>query len=153
MTRENVQFSNILVAIDGSEQSTKAAEYAISITKKYNAQLIALCVIDVSRITPDSSIFVTSPIYPLVALEGLREQAQQWLDKIGKLAEPFNIHFKSEIDQSTSVAATIIDYAERNNINLIVLGTKGRSGFKKLLLGSVASGVITYAYCPVIVIK
>ena len=43
--------------------------------------------------------------------------------------------------------------AEENDINLIVIGTRGLSGFKKLLLGSVATHVITYAHCPVLVVK
>jgi nucleotide-binding universal stress UspA family protein len=57
------------------------------------------------------------------------------------------------IGTSTSVEAAIVDYAEKNNIDLIVLGTKGYSGIKKLLLGSVASAVLTYAHCPVMVIR
>jgi nucleotide-binding universal stress UspA family protein len=52
-----------------------------------------------------------------------------------------------------SVLSTILDYAEEQNINLIVVGTTGRSGIKKMLLGSVASGLVTYALCPVLVIK
>jgi nucleotide-binding universal stress UspA family protein len=52
-----------------------------------------------------------------------------------------------------SVIAEIVDYAENNNIDLIVIGTRGRSGVRRLLLGSVASGVVTYAHCPVLVIK
>jgi nucleotide-binding universal stress UspA family protein len=47
----------------------------------------------------------------------------------------------------------ILEYAEEKNIDLIVVGTTGRSGFKKLLLGSVASSVVTYAHCPVIVVR
>jgi nucleotide-binding universal stress UspA family protein len=47
----------------------------------------------------------------------------------------------------------IVEYAENKNINLIVVGTRGISGFKKLLLGSVASGIVTYAHCPVLVVK
>jgi hypothetical protein len=42
-----------------------------------------------------------------------------------------------------------VEYVERKNIDLIVMGTRGRSGFKRLLLGSTASGVVTYAHCPV----
>ena len=52
-----------------------------------------------------------------------------------------------------SVPDTIIDYAENQNIDLIVVGSRGRSDFKKLLLGSVASTIVTYATCPVLVTK
>jgi nucleotide-binding universal stress UspA family protein len=64
-----------------------------------------------------------------------------------------NIQFKSQIEKSMSVEGIIVDYAEQENIDLIVAGTKGRSGFTKLLLGSVASKVVTYAHCPVLVVK
>jgi nucleotide-binding universal stress UspA family protein len=57
------------------------------------------------------------------------------------------------IDGLLSAEATIVDYAESQNINLIVVGTRGRSGFSKVLLGSVASKVVTYAHCPVLVVK
>jgi len=43
--------------------------------------------------------------------------------------------------------------AEKEKVDLIVVGTRGRSGFKKLLLGSVASGVVNYAHCPVLIVK
>jgi nucleotide-binding universal stress UspA family protein len=46
-----------------------------------------------------------------------------------------------------------VKYAEDKEIDLIVVGTRGRTGIKKILLGSVASGVVTYAHCPVIVVK
>jgi nucleotide-binding universal stress UspA family protein len=52
-----------------------------------------------------------------------------------------------------AVYGEIIQYAEKENIELIVIGTRGKSGFKKLLLGSTASGVVTYANCPVLVTK
>jgi nucleotide-binding universal stress UspA family protein len=53
----------------------------------------------------------------------------------------------------TAVVPAVVDYAEKNKVDLIVTGTKGRSGLTKLLLGSVASGVVTYASCPVMVVK
>jgi nucleotide-binding universal stress UspA family protein len=52
-----------------------------------------------------------------------------------------------------SIVAEIVGYAESENVNLIVIGTRGRSGLKRMFLGSVASGVVTYAHCPVLVVK
>jgi nucleotide-binding universal stress UspA family protein len=64
-----------------------------------------------------------------------------------------DIQFKSQIEESMSVADTIVDFAENQNIDLIVVDSRGRSGFTKLLLGSVASTVVTYTTCPVLVTK
>jgi nucleotide-binding universal stress UspA family protein len=47
----------------------------------------------------------------------------------------------------------MLDYAEEQNINLIVVGTRGRSGIKKMLLGSIASELVTHAASPVLVVK
>jgi nucleotide-binding universal stress UspA family protein len=66
------------------------------------------------------------------------------------------VNVKVEIVASpAAVVPAIVDYAEKNKVDLIITGTKGRrrSGLAKLLLGSVASGIVTYANCPVMVIK
>jgi nucleotide-binding universal stress UspA family protein len=52
-----------------------------------------------------------------------------------------------------SVEGAIVNYAERENVDLIIIGTRGRSGITRMLLGSVASEVVTYAHCPVMVVK
>jgi nucleotide-binding universal stress UspA family protein len=165
-TRRN--FSKILVAIDGSEISMKAAVYAVDIANRKangvgNVQLIGLTVIDLTKIS--SSFYATaSGYYGAKELEEKRKEAQQWLDKVEKLAveensnnnnDVNNIQFKSEIieDPISKVGSAIVDYAERENIDLIVIGTRGRTGFKKMLLGSVASDVVTYSHCPVLVVK
>src|SRR5918912_3868691 len=152
------KFSKILVAIDGSEHSMKAAEYAIDLARDNKAQLIALTVLDITKIGYAASAFIASPMHGLDELEQKRKEAHEWLDKVGKLISPqkandYDIQFKSQIEESMSVSGTIVEFAENQNIDLIVVGSRGRSGFKKLLLGSVASRVVTYASCPVLVIK
>lgn len=149
-------FSKILVAIDGSQPSIDAADYAIEMAKKNNnSQLIALTVLDTSTPRRLSSSFITAPTYGLKELEE-RKRAQKWLESISNKVQAIekNIQYKAEIiEGSISVEGTIVDYAENENIDLIVIGTRGRSGFKRMLLGSVASKVVTYATCPVLVIK
>jgi nucleotide-binding universal stress UspA family protein len=149
-------FSKILVAIDGSEISMKAAVYAIDIVKKNKSQLIALTILDISTPRRISSSFITAPTYGLKELEEKRKEAQQWLDKFEKLAaKENNVKLKTEIveDPISRIGSAIVDYAERENVDLIVIGSRGRTGFKKMLLGSTAYGVVTYATCPVIVVK
>ena len=140
-------FSKILVAIDGSDSSMDAADYAISLSKEFNnAELYALHVIraDVDLFGPhETSEFMTT----------MRNEGEKYLNKVRLKTNEKNIQIKTEIISSTNTAGGIVDYAEENKIDLIVIGTRGRTGFKKLLLGSVASHVVTYAHCPVLVVK
>ena len=164
---KGTEFSKILVAIDGSETSMRAAKYAIDLSKIQNQQenqekttaveLIALVVIDLTKL-PDSFLATTSGYYGTMELEEKRKEAQHWLDKVRTLAEEQNYDigaFKSVIieDISSRVGHAIVNHAESRSIDLIVIGTRGKSGLKKMLLGSVASDVVTYAHCPVIVIR
>jgi nucleotide-binding universal stress UspA family protein len=156
--KTNTKFSKILVAIDGSDHSMKAAQYAIDIARDNKAQLTALTVLDITKIGYAASAFIASPTHGLDELERKRKEAQEWLDKIAKLIASHKkandeIQFKSRIEESMSVAGTIVEFAENQSMDLIVVGSRGRSGFTKLLLGSVASTVVTYATCPVLVIK
>lgn len=75
-------------------------------------------------------------------------------DKISKKGINSIIRLKTDfILTAMSIPHAIVDYAQANNIDLIVVGTRGRSGLKRVLLGSVASGVVTYSSCPVLVTK
>jgi nucleotide-binding universal stress UspA family protein len=71
--------------------------------------------------------------------------------KWNALEKDKNIRVRTELIASPSVVGGIADFADNENVDLIVVGTKGRSGLKKMLLGSVASGIIKYAHCPVVV--
>ncbi len=80
--------------------------------------------------------------------------AKTWLENFKQDAKKDSIEFKAELISShRPVDYVILEYAEENNVDLIVVGTRGRSGFKKLLLGSTASSVVSYAHCPVMVVK
>ena len=146
----------MLVCVDGSESSMKAADYAVMLAKQNNAQLIALNVI-VSQLgyaySAGAFVLVTpNTINDL--LEKSKQEAQMWFDDVAKNAAIKGVKLKTEVVASpTSTVPAIVNYAEDNKVDLILVGTRGRSGFTKLLLGSVASGVVTYASCPVMVVK
>lgn len=160
MSQAKGKFTKILVAIDGSEQSMKAAEYAIAMAKEdnnnNNSQLIALHVLfSQTGYAYSTNLFgLVTPSSINKFLEDAKHEAQQWFDKIKEKISEKEIQLKTEVVVSpTSVVAAIVDYAEYENVDLIVIGSRGRSGFKKLLLGSTASGVVTYATCPVFIVK
>jgi nucleotide-binding universal stress UspA family protein len=142
--------------VDGSESSMKAADYAVMVAKQHGAQVIALNVI-VSQLGYAYSAGTFGLVTPNTINDLLaksRQEAQKWFDEIGKNAAANEVKLKTEIVASpTSIVPAIVDYGEKNKADLIIVGTRGRSGFTKLLLGSVASGVVTYASCPVMVIK
>ena len=82
------------------------------------------------------------------------EDAKSWLDNFNQQAKENNIQLRTELINSTRpVDYIILEYAEEKQIDLIVMGTRGRTGFKKLLLGSTASSVVTYAHYTVMVVK
>ena len=143
--------------MDGSESSLKATDHAIEIAKKHDAQLIALNVV-VSQLgyAYSSGAFglTVTPSAINDILDKSKQEAKKWFDNIEKKAAAQGVKLKVEMVASpNSVVPAIVDYAEKNKVDLIVTGTKGRSGFAKLLLGSVAAGVVTYASCPVMVVK
>jgi nucleotide-binding universal stress UspA family protein len=134
----------------------KAADHAVMLAKQNGAQLIALNVI-VSQLGYEYSAGALGLVTPNTIkniLDKSKQEAQKWFDDIGKNAVANGVKLSTEVVASpTSVVPAIVDYAEKNKVDLIVVGTRGRSGFTKLLLGSVASGVVTYASCPVMVVK
>ena len=136
---KKAKFSKILVAVDGSDHSMKAAEYAIDIAIDNKAQLIALTVPDISKVGYAASAFIASPMYGLDKLERKRKEAHDWLGKVGKLTSQksnnnSDIQFKSRIEESMSVAGTIVDFAENQNIDLIVVGSRGNQALESCYL-------------------
>lgn len=152
------KLSKILVAIDGSHVSFDAADYAIMLAKQHNSQLILLHVLHPVEYYSSLQFFeVQQPQDSSVLIEQAKKEANKWFDDIKKkirentLEKPIKI--ETTIIVSTTTVDSILAYAEDKEVDLIVIGTRGRSRIKKLLLGSTASGIVTYASCPVIVVK
>ena len=157
--REN-HFSRVLVAIDGSTSSMHAIDYAISIAVKNDSQLIILYVIDFYKYTHLSSSIILAPTFGSEKYLEEKSEAEKLMNKIKENFKlKINDNTKSKklkteiVEGAKSVATTIIEYAELENIDLIVIGSRGRTSFKKLLLGSVSSNIIKNAHCAVLVVR
>jgi nucleotide-binding universal stress UspA family protein len=145
------------VAIDGSEPSFDAADYAVSIAELYNSQLTALYVVS-ARVNNDFDSDMPEDKMPDQIQKIMNEakiESEPWFDRIRRAIDNESlINFRTKIVlSSTKVSEVIVNFSENAKVDLIVIGTRGRSGFKRLLLGSVASDTVTYAHCPVLVVK
>ena len=143
----------ILVAVDGSDPSFNASTYAIELAKRFDAELIALHVI-----YPIYSQIEIALSPRAVRLEEVTrkemEKGKEHVDKVEQKGTEKNVSVKTDVIIGiTSVVKEIVEYAEKKKIDMIVIGSRGMTGFKKMLLGSVASGVVTYSHCPVLVVK
>ena len=138
--KTSLSFKRILVAIDGSRDSEKASKAALDLAETYKADLIFLSIIPGRE-------------YDRSKNEAERK-AETIVERQAAMAESRGVKAKREICPATeSIVGQIVDYADQGKIDLIVIGTRGLGGFKKMLLGSVSSGVVTHASCPVLVVR
>lgn len=139
---------HIMVPYDKSEPANRAFEYALDLAKKYNSTIsIISCV---SLQVPTDPYFGTAYVE---TTKLLREDAVNAISKLEPRLKESNISFKTEVLDVISITESLLSYAESHNIDLIVIGSRGLGGFKKLLLGSVASGVSQHSKCPVLIVK
>ena len=151
---EEILLRKILVPLDGSEWSFRAAaKYAIKIAKMANTEIV--CVHALVSLPSTAYANVHAGVLIPRYMEEAKKEVQKWYDEVSVIAKKAGVvRLSAEtILDVSSVADAIITYAERSNVDLIVIGTKGRTGLKKFVLGSVASGVISHAKCPVLVVR
>ena len=147
----------ILTAVDGSIHSLNAFEHALELAKAQDAELFIVHVIPdtmtgslVEYGTRYGSMSIVQAYY-----SSAEKEAIEWLKPLESRVRQQQVKAKSEIlwEIGKSIVELITEYAKKNSIDLIVVGTRGRGGFKRLLLGSVASGVVAHAKGSVLVVR
>lgn len=142
----------ILVPIDASECSFAAANYAIGVAKTSNASIILIHIVE--RHPYHSLPYYLTAGADRALEKEIKKVAEGWFAKIGESAKKENVSVRHYIlFRSRSVIESIVSYAKNNNVDMIVMGTKGATGLKRLLMGSVAKGVIEHAHCPVLLVR
>ena len=134
----------ILVALDNSKYSFRALQKAVEIARLQKAELTLITVypeyIEVAEI-------------PQEARDAIQYQAQEVMAAGMLEAEKAGLTPKAVIEAGSAPAENIVDYAAANHIDMIVMGHKSKSGIERLMVGSVASKVVTYAPCSVLVVR
>src|ERR687894_1015424 len=147
----------ILVPVDGSNASLKGLKYAAHLAELEASDTELIVVHVLEDVKQGGAIGLQAKYGNVRLVEGFkrarREAASEWLKQIEEAARKKGIRIKSEVLDGDSKAGVIIDYAGENRVDLIVVGSRGLTGFKRLLLGSVSNAIIGNAPCPVMVVR
>jgi len=154
-------FNKILVPLDGSEHSLRALEIAIQIAKKFDGKITLIHVYSVSVrpvIVPEPSTL--TPGIPIMApteysrvAEAVREAGARILANGKEKAKAEGVEEVETMLKEGHVVQEIVKAAKEGKFDLIVMGARGISKIKELILGSVSDGVVRNAPCPVLITK
>ncbi len=140
--------THILVPYDDSDTANRAFEFATELAKLYKASItVVTCIVIHAHVDPVLNVAF------LETIKLQKEDVKKDLSKLEPKLKELGIPFQTEVLEAISITDVLVSYAESHNIDLIVMGSRGLGGFKKLLLGSVASGVTEHSKCPVLIVK
>jgi nucleotide-binding universal stress UspA family protein len=149
-------FKQIMVPTDGSDNATRALGVAIELAKKFGTKLLIMTVTPRNRTVEglaseyrgDSGVFQTYYEEMDTRSERILSDSADFARKAG-LADVQT----EAIPAFDSITKQILEHAENEKIDLIVMGTRGLGGFRRLLLGSVSREVLAHAHCDVLVVR
>lgn len=146
-----IALKNILVATDFSEPSDAALIYGRALARTFKSTLHVVHVMEnVSAIVYGAESYAVA--MPEIQ-QGVEDSARKQLDDLLVDNDPNPLPTRRVLLTASSPAAAIVDYAGREQIDLIVTGTHGRGGVAHLLMGSVAERVVRTAPCPVLTVR
>lgn len=132
--------------MDGSDDSLKAADQAVVIASLHGSKLLVV------HVVPSQTR--TSTTAPASENSVLNNAIDTWFERIKHNAQDARVDIETRVvSTGYSVGQVLVDLAEKEKVDLIVVGTRGTTGFKKLLLGSAALEVVSYSDCSVMIVK
>ena len=148
-----IALKTILLPTDGSECSRKAMLYALSFAQQYGAQVLTLHVIDQRRERQPEQSYIemdlgTGP----TTQRGLEEAGRRALQEVADAATKVGVAVETRLVTGIP-SEDIVRIAKELSVDLIIMGTHGRTGVSHALLGSVAEKVVQQAPCPVLVVR
>jgi nucleotide-binding universal stress UspA family protein len=143
-------FKHILVPIDGSSAARQAIDKAVAIAEAFKSTVTLIYVIDPYAFTGVGTDFSYGQSEYLSAVKA---EADEALGAARQVFEANAISVKASVVEGHSVYQAILDTADSVNADLVVMGSHGRRGLEKLVLGSVTAQVLSHAHLPVLVVR
>lgn len=140
-------FKRILIATDGSQNVTKAIDAAINFAKITGAKLFAVYVVDIK-----SAVHSPRGILGRDVIELMHRRGEEAIKKVKLEAELKNVDFEGTVIEGHPADA-IVRFAKEKEIDLIVIGTLGRTGLEHFLIGSVAERIVRSSPIPVLTVR
>jgi nucleotide-binding universal stress UspA family protein len=147
-----IRIKSILCPVDFSDVSHHALEHAVMLARWYHANLFVLHVHRLAMPVTGIGPYVPEVIPPVVLTDGERNQLLGTLKDLVAPARAGGVPVEILLDEALNVAQAVEERAHSLSADLITLGTHGRSGFQRLVLGSVAERVLRAARCPVMTV-
>jgi len=146
--------AKILVPTDGSKTALEAVRYAVDLAKQLNASVIVLSVIDNRSFITQPGPGVDIPMHVIEPIDDyMRETTKGYAVEIEKLCDKSGVQSETVITTGHPVEG-IVKEAEKSNVDLIVMGSHGRSALAAAVLGSIAYGVIhNETRVPVLIVR
>ncbi|MGA2934893.1 MAG: universal stress protein [Methanomicrobiales archaeon] len=138
-------FEKILIATDGSEKNQPAVRKGLEIARECGSTLYAIYVIDETPFTSAQAEVSTADVYTR-----LKDEGERAIEQVKGIADGVKVETRI---LSGRPAHVITEFALKNKVDLIVVGSQGKSGLERLLLGSIAESIIRMADCMVLVVK
>lgn len=146
-----MSYQHIIVPVDGSKISYSAVKKAAEIAKVFNSKLSLISLIAEDPFT-NADFYYSSAIMRDYFAQA-HENAKKTLKEARLIAEEFSVIAETEIVEAPVNAKSIAQTATEKQVDLIVMGSHGRKGFRKVLLGSFAQDVLSNTHLPVLIIK
>ena len=142
----NSTINHILVPYDDSAHADRAFVYGLDLAKKYGAKLSVISIMYSPYLPTDIKHQTT------IDQEKIKVM-QKCFNKLQSVAKQFNVPLSTQMIMKTEIVNSIVSFASKYKVNLIVMGTRGRTGDKRFMKGSIALDTSQKAPCPVMLVK
>jgi len=142
-------FKKILVPYDGSVPALRAFNKATELAKQHDSNIKVISCLDVGNL---GGWYIDKRINKDI-MRKAKKITKELFSKLDNIAKKNSVSVDFKIIESNNTVKSILSFTKSKNIDLIIMGSSGRSSFDKILLGSVTNAIMQKAKCPVLIIK